>query len=395
MRVLLITDWLRLHGGVEAYHRTLRPALEAAGHEVALLTSTAGSRGDGTAEFTAYGTERRLPQTVLQVANPFAVAAVRRAVRRFRPDAAMVALVELHLSPAAAFALGDVPHVWSINDYKAVCPLTTKLLPDGTVCTHRAGAVCRRTGCLGTAHWLRDQPRYALIRRAIGRAGTVVTCSGWMRDALAEDDIDARVLHLPAPPPSPGFARRPAAEPLAVFVGRLSAEKGVALLVDAFAGVAREVPAARLRIVGDGPERPALEARVARHGLAERVTVTGWLRPPAVEEELAAAWASVVPSAWAEPLGLVAVEPLVRGVPVVAAAHGGLLDVVDPGRGGLLFPPGDAGALAARLTEVLTGAAFPDRRADPAAVARVMAQHDPAGHVTLLERAWADAGAAA
>ena len=97
-------------------------------------------------------------------------------------------MVELHLSPAAALALGDVPMVWSINDYKPICPVATKLLPDGTPARSRrarsAGVEVAWDGPLA-----RDRPRYALIGRAIARAGVVVTCSEWMRRALAADGI--------------------------------------------------------------------------------------------------------------------------------------------------------------------------------------------------------------
>ena len=395
MRILLITDWVRLQGGVEAYFTTVRRALADAGHEVALLTGTAGSAANGTADFRAYGTERMLPQAFLQIANPFAVVAVRRAVRRFRPDVALVGMVEVHLSPAAMLALGDVPTVLSINDYKPICPIAMKLLPDGTPCRVPAGAVCWRGGCVGLAHWVRDRPRYGLIRRAIDGTQIVVTCSEWMGRALAADGIRNRVLHLPAPPPSPGFARTPATEPLLTFVGRLSREKGVALLIDAFARARATVPHARLRVVGDGPQRAGLEAQVAARGLGSHVTFTGWQGPDGVERELSGAWAVVVPSLWAEPLGLVAVEPISRGVPVIAAAHGGLLDTVEPGAGGLLFPPGDEAALAARLTDVLTGAAFPTRAAAPDAVARVRERHSPQRHVEHLEGVFEDARAVA
>ena len=384
MRILLITDWLRLHGGVEAYFTTLRSALGDAGHEVALLTSTAGSAAGGTADFRAFGTERIAPQTVLQIANPSAVAAVRRAVRRFRPDVALVGMVELHLSPAAVLALGDVPTLLSINDYKPICPIGVKLLPDGTPCADSAGAVCWRGGCVGLAHWLRDSPRYALFRRAIDGADVVAACSDWVRRALAAEGIGSRTLPLPTPPPSPGFARTPAPDPLVAFVGRLSREKGVGLLIDAFARARRAVPAARLRIVGDGRQREGLEAQVAARGLGPHVAFTGWQSPEGVERELSAAWAAVVPSVWAEPLGLAAVEPIVRGVPVIAAAHGGLVETVEAGAGGLLFPPGDEGALAARLEEVLTGAAFPSRYADAGAVAAIRARHSPQRHVEQL-----------
>ena len=121
----------------------------------------------------------------------------------------------------------------------------------------------------------------------------------------------------------------------------------------------------------------------------------GWRDPAGVERELSAAWAAVVPSLWAEPLGLVAVEPLSRGVPVIAAAHGGLIDTVEPGEGGLLFPPGDETALAGQLTEVLTGAAFPTRLASDEAVARIRARHSPQRHVEELVRAFEEARAAA
>jgi hypothetical protein len=101
----------------------------------------------------------------LQIVNPFAVAAVRRIVRDFKPDAALVNHFAFHLSPAVLSALHPVPTVLSTMDYKAVCPIGSKLLPDGTICHQPAGLVCWRGGCVSLPHWLRDQPRYALIRR--------------------------------------------------------------------------------------------------------------------------------------------------------------------------------------------------------------------------------------
>jgi len=80
MRVLLVTDWVRARGGVEAYTTWLHAGLIAAGDEVRLLTSATGSTGDGLADFRAWGTERRAGQAFLQVVNPFAVAQVRRAL---------------------------------------------------------------------------------------------------------------------------------------------------------------------------------------------------------------------------------------------------------------------------------------------------------------------------
>ena len=105
------------------YASTVRAGLTAAGDEVRLLTSSAGSAADGTADFVAYGTENTAAQTVLQVVNPFAQWRTRAAVRAFRPDVALVHLFAYHLSPAALWPLGDVPTAMMVLDYKVVCPL--------------------------------------------------------------------------------------------------------------------------------------------------------------------------------------------------------------------------------------------------------------------------------
>src|SRR5262252_59230 len=163
MRVLLITDWPRHEGGVETYISGLRDALRASGDEVRLLTSSAGSAAGGSADYVGYGTDHRAVQGVLQIANPFAVAAVRAAARAMRPDVAHVQMFALHLSPALLWALSDVPTVLSIADYKQVCPTNSKLLPDGTLWASPAGAISGRRDCVGLLHWLRDLPRCRLI----------------------------------------------------------------------------------------------------------------------------------------------------------------------------------------------------------------------------------------
>ena len=79
-------------GGAETYANTVRAGLSAAGDEVRLLTSRTGSVADRTADFVAYATEQFPLQAALQVANPFAAAQARAAVRTFRPDVALVHL---------------------------------------------------------------------------------------------------------------------------------------------------------------------------------------------------------------------------------------------------------------------------------------------------------------
>src|SRR5258706_7486912 len=189
MRVLLVTDWVRVRGGVEAYTTCLHAGLTAAGDEVRLLTSTTGSAGDGRADFRAWGTEQQAGQAFLQVVNPFAVAQVRRALREFRPDVALVNTFASQLSPAVLRPLRTVPTVLSLHDYKAVCPTGCKLLPSGERCQVRAGLVCWRGGCLGLPHLPRDHARRALLppgppalrRLAVGRP--------WVHEGVAHNQV--------------------------------------------------------------------------------------------------------------------------------------------------------------------------------------------------------------
>ena len=103
-----------------------------------------------------------------------------------------------------------------------------------------------------------------------------------------------------------------------------------------------------------------------------------------MDAELARAWASVAPSLYAEPLGLVAPEAIVRGVPVVASAIGGFSETVAENRTGLLFRNGDERGLADCLLSVARGDAFPDRRVAPEFVAETARRHSLVAHVERM-----------
>jgi len=390
VRVLLISDWTRGVGGAERYLTTLRDGLRAAGDEVRLLTSTAGSAGNGSAEYRAYGTEQVAAQTVLQIANPFAIVAVRSALRDFQPDVVLLNMIEYHLSPAILPQLSSVPAVLSITDYKCICPVGSKLLPNERLCEEPAGLVCWRSGCVGLPHWLRDQLRYALLRSGRRHINRVLACSRWVQRELARNGIEAEALTLPVMQPGAHFQRMPATEPLFVYCGRLDRNKGVELLLRAFARLRQHVPAARLRVVGTGSRLPLLKRLAGELSLGDAVTFRGWVAPDEVEQELADAWALVVPSLWAEPLGLVALEAIVRSVPVIASASGGLGEVVEHGVSGLLFQNGAEAELVSHLTAVAQRQAFPSLTLAHDVLALARETHGIRPHIKRMQQIFQD-----
>jgi glycosyltransferase involved in cell wall biosynthesis len=138
-----------------------------------------------------------------------------------------------------------------------------------------------------------------------------------------------------------------------LFVGRLVERKGVHVLLDALALLPEEPPI-RLEVVGDGPEREALERRARALGIQERVRFHGYVSRGALEDHLRGCDALALPAVTdakgdVEGLGVVLLEAMSFGKPVVASLSGGITDIVRPGENGVLVPPGDAAALAAAL----------------------------------------------
>ena len=284
MRVLLITDWTANEGGIEVYVARLLEGLRAAGDDVRLLTSSAGSAAAGSADYVAYGTDRLAAQIALQIVNPFAVARVRTALREFRPDVVHVNMFEKYLSPAILFPLRAVPTVVMVLYSKPICPTALKMFPDGSLCTEPAGSICWRSGCVGLPEWVRDRPRYALLRAGLAGADRILACSLWMVEQLAANGIAAEPIALPVPALRSDYRRAPADAPLFVYCGRLNPEKGIDLLLRAFARTRDFHPGARLRIIGDGVRRAALEGLSADLRVGDAVEFVG--RLPFEEVEL-------------------------------------------------------------------------------------------------------------
>jgi len=389
MRVLILSDWMSNTGGAESYTLSLRDALRKAGDNVQLLSCGPRSSAPEAGDLRAYGTDSLAAQTFLQIVNPFAVSRVRQATREFRPDVALVGQFAYHLSPAVIRAVSPVPAVVMVTDYKAICPLGTRLLKNGSICRDRAGAVCRTGKCVGALHWMRDQPRYSLIRSGLAGARRVLCASEWMAGELRQAGIDALTVPIAVASPRASFRRKPAGWPTFVYCGRLAREKGVALLIAAFSKL--NLPNATLRIVGDGPLRSELERLAVMLGVSEQIFFRGWVEGDRLDHEISDAWAVVAPSLWAEPFGLAAVEAMVRGIPVIASDSGGFRDTIEPEVTGLLFPNGNVSALTSCMRSVALRRKFPDCRIHADVVKRMRMTYDLGAHASRIREVLAQA----
>lgn len=357
MKILILNDQAGPTGGAELLTRALRDGLAARGHDARIFSSRAGSTPESSfADYTCFGTTGAL-RTLNRALNVSAPRRLRQVLEEFRPEVVHVRMFLTQLSPLVLPLLSAVPTVYHASWYSTVCPTGLRLLPDRTICTERSGVACLRTGCLSPPAWGALMLQKHLLERWRHVFDRVVANSHAVRDVLVGYGI------APVEVIWNGVAERPARPPLSgpptlSYAGRLSWEKGVDLLIQAFAPVAERLPEVRLVIAGDGPDRTDLEDLAAALGLGERVSFLGHVPPEEVGPRLDPAWAHVVPSRLAEPFGLATAEAMMRGTAVVASDTGGLPELVEHGVSGLLVRTGDAAALSEGLFRVLSDRAL-------------------------------------
>ena len=244
--------------------------------------------------------------------------------------------------------------VLSAHGYTA-CTSGLHYFRPGQECTRSHGLGCvpnvALRGCAHTHHvrsWPSTYKRTSRALEALKRADLAVSYSSAVDRHLSANGVTRRkvipLFTTMVPTTGSGHATRRRV----VFAGRVVAPKGVGILIRA----ARSVDA-EFVICGDGWRLDAMRRLARRLGVQERVCFKGWLSAEELARELAEASVVAVPSLWPEPFGLVGIEALAAGRPVVASSTGGIGDWLEDGVNGLRVRPGDPRALARALNELL------------------------------------------
>jgi glycosyltransferase involved in cell wall biosynthesis len=398
VRILLLGNhWTEGPGGAETMLVLTADLLRAAGHEVVPF-AVAEERTlptpvrDRLPTAAGSGARTRFGQAWAGTWSPQSYRAVARVVDDLRPDVAHVHHVFEWLTTSVLDALRrrGVPTVMTLHDYKPVCP-NYRLFTEGAPCTRcLSGRYLEvvRHHCLEGSRWrsvAAAADAYVSRSRGLyGRVDRFLAPSTFLRDRVVEGGLPAeRIDVLSNPVVAASEPRRArAGPPVVVYASRLVAEKGLGCLLDAAAGLP---PGTRVRVIGSGRIERQVRARVTAQGLP--VDVLGPLLPDQVAAHLRTATAAVLPALWWENCPMAVLEPAALGVPVVASAVGGIPELVQDGRTGLLVPPGDPVALATALTALIDrpGSAA---RMGKAAWERVRARHDPVAHVAALLRVY-------
>ena len=365
LSVMLVCDRLDLAGGVERFVCQLANQFAEEGHRVSVATGSTGAA---------------------QVHYPLSSAVrVLQAQRAPAPTSAPAAAGwrRWHLARLARLAHDEQPAVIVLNGLTTACAMLPFL---GR--SLRVRAVC----CDHNHFEARSRPWRWLRRWLYPQVAAVVSLTDADRGRYAALNRNTVVI----PNASALWAEAPAdvAEPRVLAVGRLVAQKGVDLLLAAWAQVLPKVPAARLRIVGDGALQAVLQVQARSLGLGDQVD---WVAPTRqIEAEYRAAAVFVLPSRY-EGMPLALLEAQALGVPAVAFdCPTGPRDILGDDSG-VLVPAGDVGGLADALVRLLGDRAL-RARMGRAAIERSRALFSPALHAgrwsALVRQVGSGAGSA-
>ncbi len=338
--------------------------MQSQGHEVALF-SMADERGPATAYDRCLVPLTNFKQSVSFVAKTrlafhavYSTEARKRIgcmIDDFRPDVAHVRNIYHHLSPSILWELKSrrVPVLYHMNDFKLICPNYNLMSSTGDVCERCKGGRFLnvvREGCYngGTAasivlateaylhRWISTYEKCVdliLAPSQFAKQKLIENGANWARDRI---EVLPHFQNCPLetkPFPGPGG-------PI-VYFGRLSAEKGVDDLLAAM----KELPAVRLLIAGDGPQRPALEALANDLGL-DNVSFVGHVSGSTLEDLIGQSQFSVFPSRAYETMGKSILESYAQARAVIASDLGSRRELVEEGETGLLYRVKDVGQLS-------------------------------------------------
>lgn len=351
MNILFVTEYYQALGGTEQYLLSLAAALADRGHRISVITANPPEEGSsGTGE----------PAIVLPVLARAGArleagdcAALDDCLERLRPD--LVYLHNIANVDAVSRLAAARPLVRYVHDLRLVCPRGNAMYPFGSgICRRSCGAWCYTNTllrlCLLRPPGVKFQSVREVRRGVSAHAGLrLLVASRYMRGRLVDNGLPPESIEV-----LPYFCNYPPDEAgtwgdYVLFVGRLVPEKGLPLLLRSMSRWPGELI---LRVAGEGPFRREFKALAARLGLAGRVDFLGAVANERLRAQYDGSLMVAVPSVWGEPFGIVGLEAMARGKPVVAFDAGGIPEWLDDGQTGFLVPLKDSDALAERVTRL-------------------------------------------
>lgn len=341
MRLLLVHNFYQRPGGEDVVFASEKALLANKGHEVFELTA----HND---EIDRVSRAQAALETIWS--RPFQ-RTLEAKIAEVRPEIIHFHNTFMVISPAAYYTARSrgIPVVQTLHNYRLVCPAAT-FFRDGHVCEDCLGQLAPlpsiRYGCYRhdrktTGMVAAMLTLHKVLRTWSNQVDRFVVLTEFARRKFVESGLpsDKLVVKPNFLMDDPGTGKRSGG--YALFVGRLSEEKGVGTLLESW----RSVPDVVLKVVGDGPLMPELRAKVQSEGLTN-VELLGQCPRAETLALMKEAYCLIFPSEWYEGMPMTIVEAFACGIPVIASSVGAMCELVAERETGMFFSAGDADSLA-------------------------------------------------
>lgn len=347
MRILVIHNFYQQPGGEDVVFANEKELLRQHGHEII--------------EFTAHNEQveqmGKLKLAINTIWSSDYKQQLSQIISQHKPDIAHFHNTFMVISPSTYYACREagIPIVQTLHNYRLYC-LNSSFFRDNHVCEDCVGKLFPfpgvQHGCYHDSKVVSSVVAAMLAtHRVRGTYSNVIdryiVLTDFARQKFAEIGLpqDKLVVKTNFLKDDPGVGAHQG--DYALFVGRITDEKGVYTLINAW----RELPDIKLKVVGDGPALPALAELVAQHNLTH-VELMGRQKREDTLAIMQDARALIFPSLWYEGMPMTIIEAFACGVPVIASHLGSMAAVVEHGRTGLHFEAGNSGDLAVQVREL-------------------------------------------
>lgn len=339
MKILLVHNFYQLPGGEDQVFAQETELLRGRGHQV-LVYQASNDQVKG---------QNPLVTVANTIWNQRTHRELRELMHREKPDIVHVHNTFQVISPAIYYAANEegIPVVQTLHNYRLLCPAST-FFRDGNVCEDCLGKAVPWPGVLHSCY-RGSKPASAAVTVMLAThnykqtwnqtVSAYIALTGFARNKFIEGGFPSEKIFVKPnylqSDPGPGDGKGN----YALFVGRLTPEKGISTLLEAWRHIGNGLP---LQIAGDGPLAPDVE-KAGRE--MESVTWLKWLPRAEILQRMKDASVLILPSTWYEGFPMIIAEAFAVGLPVIASNLGSMSTIVDHQRTGLHFEPGHAAAL--------------------------------------------------
>ncbi len=347
MKVLQVHNFYQHAGGEDQVYAAEYELLTKHGHEVEQYS----------ADNQAIETMSSIGIGVRTIFNRETYREIRKAIARERPDVVHAHNTFPIISPSLYFAAAaeSVPVIQTLHNYRLLCPAAT-FFRDGAVCEECLGSKvpykavlhrCYRKSAFASSAVASMLASHWMAQTWTTKIHTYIALTNFAKEKFIEGGLPAGKIVVKPNflPRDPGIGNGNGN--YAFFVGRLSEEKGLRTLLDAWERLGATIA---LKIAGDGPLAALVKER------ADRLPNVEWLggtEHARVIELMKEAIFLVVPSEWQEPFGMVIIEASACGTPVIASAVGSTTELIQDGVNGFHFTAGDVNSLIDRVQAIM------------------------------------------